>query len=456
MDVSAASIAYAAQMRPLEGLVLLAFVPLLAQPLLAERWRQGRTAWIVGLLPALFSLLHALLEGWRTQMIPLYLLALAALAVQVSATRQRPRKRMFILFGVLLAACALLPAWVLPVFHLPRPTGPYLVGVTERVVKTEPGRRLMTTVWYPATAKSAPAPLTHEPAQVAAGLGQAFGLPSASLFLQHLKYLTVNASTDVPAVKKAFPVLVFSPGLTGLRLQNSETFQELASHGFIIVALDHTDAAAVTVFPDGEVHPFNLARFGIRPNQIENSTRLLLPYWMADQKAIYDVLAKWNQSDPLLRQHFDLGKIASFGHSFGGVTSVEVCRVEPRCQAAANLDGGWASSMPPHGSPKPTLLISAQASAALPVAMKHWQQLMERSSDPAVWLELPNSNHLSFTLTPRLSPLLSPREFRPDAAQQTVNRTLLAFFDMAFKHQPERFLNDLKGQSGVRIRFPRP
>lgn len=443
-------------MRPMEWLVLLAFLPFVLQPFVPQRPRGGVASWLPGALPALCSLLQLALEGGRTQMIPLYLLAVSALFLQGRLRKRRPGRGLRTVFGVLVAGSALLPAWALPVFQLGRPSGAYLVGVTEREVAVRPGRRLMTTVWYPASARSAPAPLTREPAQIATGLGQAFGVPAAAPFLQHLRYVKVTASTDAPAAARTFPVLVFSPGLTGLRLQSSETFQDLASHGFVVVALDHTDAAAVTVFPDGEVRPFNLARFGIRPDQTERSTELLLPHWMNDQRAAYDALASWNVSDALLGGHLDLGRVASFGHSFGGVTAVEVCRVEPRCRAAANLDGGWARGLPPHGSPKPLLLISAQASAALPQAMQHWRQLMALSSDHPVWLELPNSNHLSFTLTPRLSPLLSPRGYRLEAGQRSVDGALRSFFRASFAGHPETFLTGVKGRQDLRLRHPTP
>ena len=447
---------YASGMRPLEWIVLLAFLPLVLQPLFSLPPRRAVATWLPGALPALCVLLHLALEGGRTQMLPLYLLAVTALPLQARFRRHRPGRVLLPVFGVLLAGAALLPAWALPVFHLARPTGPHLVGVTEREIQVRPDRRLMTTVWYPASTRSAPAPLTREPAQIASGLGQAFGFPGAAPFLQHLKYVTVTASQDAPAAARTFPVLVFSPGLTGLRLQSSETFQDLASHGFVVLALDHTDAAAVTVFPDGEVRPFNLARFGIRPEQLEQSTELLLPHWMNDQRAAYDALASWNASDPLLGGHLDLGRVASFGHSFGGVTAVEVCRVEPRCRAAANLDGGWARGLPPQGSPRPLLLVSAQASADLPQAMTHWRELMKLSPSHPVWLELPNSNHLSFTLTPRLSPLLSPRGYRPDEGQRSVDWALRSFFGAAFSGHPEAFLTGVKGRRDLRLRHPSP
>jgi predicted dienelactone hydrolase len=41
-------------------------------------------------------------------------------------------------------------------------------------------------------------------------------------------------------------VVLFSPGLAGVRSQNTAWAQELASHGYVVVALDHPyDSAAL-------------------------------------------------------------------------------------------------------------------------------------------------------------------------------------------------------------------
>jgi len=131
--------------------------------------------------------------------------------------------------------------------------------------------------------------------------------------------------------------------MVGLRLQNSSTLQELASWGYIIVAVDHTDAAAVTVFPDGDARFYNLEPFGIPPDRVPDKaliTERVFPVWVADQRFVYDTLERWGcerhsagrqarpESDWLVRS------------LLRRATALEVCRVDPRCRAAANLDGG--------------------------------------------------------------------------------------------------------------------
>jgi len=262
-------------------------------------------------------------------MIPLYMLAVLMVVGRMSAVLNRtnaaPRKRdkfSSAAIALTLVLGCTFAGWILPVITLPEPTGPYPVGIVDReLIDHARGRRLMVSVWYPAASSGPPSPLTHYPNQLMLGLANLAGLPA--LLFQHLRYIHLAASEDVSvqASNRPFPVLVFSHGMVGLRLQNSSTFQELASWGYVVVAIDHTDAAAVTVFPDGETRFYNLERFGI-PSGAEPDealvTERVFPVWVADQRFIYDTLETWEQTDSLLAGRLDLTRIGSFGHSFGG------------------------------------------------------------------------------------------------------------------------------------------
>ncbi len=269
-------------MRPLEWLFFLSFLPAFFSSFFSL-FRGQRPRYVTALLPMSTGLLHILVEGWRTQMFLFYLLAvlfsLALLRERVSSAR-KPRLLVGGSVALLYITGGLLAAWVLPVVTLPAPTGPYLVGVVDRELKDdERERRLMVSVWYPTTQSGTRAPLIPEPHIVARGLATSFGMPMAAPLLQHLRYFKATASKDVTVSDKdaPFPVLVFSHGLVGIRQQNSSLFQELASWGYVVVAIDHTDAAAVTVFPSGEVRPYNLQRFGIEPDEVGQATEILLP-----------------------------------------------------------------------------------------------------------------------------------------------------------------------------------
>lgn len=123
--------------------------------------------------------LHLSIEGYRWQMVPMYLFAAL---VSVSRLRSMsthmpdvgkpqttyPKKILsclgIILSFLFLAIATILPA-ILPVFNLPQPTGQYKVGITEyRLLDSsrpetftqtpEDKRNLQLQVWYPAAETS--------------------------------------------------------------------------------------------------------------------------------------------------------------------------------------------------------------------------------------------------------------------------------------------------------------
>ncbi len=424
-------------MRVFETLFLFSLVPILLIP---YTWQ--RRWWIVSaLLPTLIGGIHLLVEGWRIQMVPLYILALLLLVYRLPALFDREvtafRKREILMssaMALFLALSGILAGWLLPVVTLPKPTGPYPVGIVDReVVDQTHGRRLMVSIWYPAAQSGTPAPLTHHPDEVAAGLGKLAGLPG--LPFQHLRYFRLAASEDVPPLTDAapFPVLVFSHGLVGLRLQNSSTLQDLASWGYVVVALDHTDAAAVTVLSDGETRFYNLERFGITSNVEPDKTLVnerVFPVWVADQRFIYDMLERWAANDPLLAGKLDVTRIGSFGHSFGGATALEVCRIDTRCRAAVNMDGGLYGTIVTEPAVRPLLLMSSAESNQYFEPVEQWTRMIENANAGAYWLELPGSTHFSFTITQLLSPILAPKDFDPRAGLRIVDTYLRAFFDL--------------------------
>src|ERR1051326_3249045 len=155
-------------MRPLEWFFLFSFLPILLTPFLPQTWRRR---WLVVAvpLPTLMGGLHVIVEGWRIEIVPLYLFAVGVLVsrLPVLLGRESPvRRRRGVLMSsvgaLLLVLSGVLAGWLVPVIELPSPTGPYHVGVVDRELMDQArGRRLMVTIWYPAARGGPPAPLTH-------------------------------------------------------------------------------------------------------------------------------------------------------------------------------------------------------------------------------------------------------------------------------------------------------
>ena len=145
---------------------------------------------------------------------------------------------------------------------LPPPSGPYPVGrVTWHLPEATTsastggagvGRELIGWAWYPA----APGPGASVAPYLPPGwdaLGQFWGFQPADA--------RSHAYQEAPIAKDRaqFPVLLFSPaGFPPLVL--AAILEEVASHGYVVIGVNHTGESPLTVFPDGRVVPLDAAR----------------------------------------------------------------------------------------------------------------------------------------------------------------------------------------------------
>src|SRR4051812_28351312 len=112
-------------MRLFEWLFCLSFVPMLVLPFISQWWRQ-RGLLVATLFPVLAIVPHLAIEGWRTQMIPLYMLAVLMVVGRMRAVLNRtnaaPRKRDTFSSAAIALTLVLggtFAGWILPVITLP-------------------------------------------------------------------------------------------------------------------------------------------------------------------------------------------------------------------------------------------------------------------------------------------------------------------------------------------------
>ena len=202
-------------------------------------------------------------------------------------------------------------------------------------------RELVVWVWYPA----APGPGAERAAYLPepwAPVGQLLGLDAAGL-LSH-------AVADAPRAdeRSSYPVLVQSQsGFPPLLL--AAIAEELASHGYVVVGVNHTYETAVTVFADGRVVPMSPAAVAgllgpqteTRPYQEQFAQRAAVcDYKAADLASVADQLEQLpGDAAGLLAGRLDLGRLGGLGHSFGGDAALQWCRNDRRCRAQPTSTG---------------------------------------------------------------------------------------------------------------------
>ncbi|PYJ80966.1 MAG: hypothetical protein DME22_22615 [Verrucomicrobia bacterium] len=136
---------------------------------------------------------------------------------------------------------------------LPPPDGPYRVGVFSRLL-TDPSRTnryvktnssFMVSVWYPAEPVAGILPAFHTDPNLYNPGGC---ISSSSCGLRSHSIPGVPVTTN----ESKYPLVIYAHGHLGTRTDNTRKVENLVSHGFIVLALDHINCGA-TVFPDGRI-----------------------------------------------------------------------------------------------------------------------------------------------------------------------------------------------------------
>ena len=411
---------------------------------------------------------HFFYEGYRWQMIPLYVMT-AALALfnlpsllKTDHPNEPPRgwrAAASLLTVSLLAISTALPI-LLPVPHISSPNGPYQVG-TQTLILTDTSRRelyssrdeprrFMIQVWYPAVPRSTDvhAPWMDNADIFAPAISQFIKQPFH--FLDHLELVKTPAFQNAPlrSSEGGYPVILFSHGWNGFRGQNSAQVIELASHGYVVVAMQHTYGAIVTVFPDGTVAYNNPAALPDNAPDPEytDAARKLVNQWAGDLSYALDTMTTQN-NDPAspFHQALDLTRVGVFGHSTGGGATIQFCGTDPRCKAGLTEDAFMTPVTPDvlnNGVTQPFFFLFSQMWAD-DVNSKNNRLFHEfyshlPASTPVVTIL--GTRHYDFSDLPLLSPLAPLMGLKGPInggrVVKILDDYLVAYFDQTLKGIP--------------------
>ncbi|MCZ7437010.1 acetylhydrolase [Micromonospora sp. WMMC241] len=264
---------------------------------------------------------------------------------------------------------------------LPAPTGPHPVGTAalHLVDRSQPDplagpgrfRELMVSVWYPARHVWRH-PLA--PWMTAASLR---ALLESSGFAPDAVRAPLTAGHEGAPVRRTagrLPVVVYSHGAGSHRSDTTIVVQELASHGYVVVTVDHTYDGPVE-FPDGRVT--------VREDDYDST-----PWtYTRDVRFVLDqigVLAAGGNPDvdhrPLpagLGEALDPHRIGMFGWSKGGTATALTMGVDERVRAGLSFDGPMLSQpRPATDLDRPFMLMTAEYTRATePAVAEFWSHL---------------------------------------------------------------------------------
>ncbi|WP_435107950.1 alpha/beta hydrolase family protein [Nocardiopsis synnemataformans] len=393
----------------------------------------------------------------------------------------------------------------------PEPTGPHAVGRTElHLVDPDRGhpwveeateRDVMISIWYPAgdgaasgdnaasgdgaasgdnatsgdgTGTGEPAPyVTPSVAGVLKSEMEQGGIHRDSVDFDAFR---VNALQDVPVADAGpFPVVLYSPGMEQSRFLNALHLEELASHGYVVAAMDHPYETLAVDMPDGRVLRTSAPSFSTE------SLKEAVTVRRADTRLVLDGLTALSeglspdaggQEPPAgLGEALDLDAVGMFGHSAGGLTAAEVMLEDERVDAGLDLDGTigyhvghevWSEANL-RGADRPFALLTA-GRAGVELQPHHsgysagFRTFVEASSVDVLELYMAEGEHFSYTdhqwALPAIDEALQPSNRSwPDLVEGSIGTVdpeesvraqrayVTAFFDAHLRGEREPILD---------------
>lgn len=262
--------------------------------------------------------------------------------------------------------------------------------------------------------------------------------------------------------KGTYPLLVFSHGAYGIKDSNSSTFTELASHGYVVVSIDHPYHSFFTRSEDGTVTMIN----SVFSREVENMNK-----GVYSNEELYKIVQKWmklraddmnfvietilekekNDNNPLY-QYINADQIGLFGHSMGGAASLLLSRQREDVSAVVNIDAPFFSELVynkaddtfvANNKPYTTSLFNIYSDdvwvqlESTPVYVAN--KLNNKQFEGAYTTHFKGAKHLSLTDLPLYSPILAntlqggKANIDSYSCIEMENELILEFFDYELK-----------------------
>lgn len=411
---------------------------------------------IVALLLAAALFVQLQFEGFRWQMIPLYLAA-ASLAfgdlIYVERRLDWSGRLLRLLLGVVGLLLALALPTVLPVPELPTPSGPEAIGTfsvdvidasRDELWGPPPAggpREFVAQVWYPASGvgDGERVPWSEDWEVVAPGISRQLGLPS--WFLDHTRYSLSHTEVEAPLASGTYPVIIYSHDWGGVRANTLNQIEHLVSNGYIVIAPDHTYGSVATVFEDGDVAEFDPTGLPdpatVTEEEYDESATAIVATFAADLVTILTELEEGATGVfAQIAAATDLNRVGVYGHGAGGGAAIKVCLEAEQCSAVLAMDP-WVEPLTQRD------LQQEMVRPALYMRSEDWvgtandallSGIAARGEAVTYTVGIEGAWHNDFLLTPLLSPFTPQFGLRgPIPAGRIIlinNNYLRGFFDV--------------------------
>ncbi len=377
-----------------------------------------------------------------------------------------------------------IPPFLLPVFQLPEPTGPFTIGTTSLFFtdhtrpdhfsgKEEGFREISVRVWYPAKKPSKGKSVPYMQADEARYMAEFLNLPP--FLLSHFKRVKTRSYPGAIPENGPFPLVLYSP--SGDLIQNTGLFQELASRGYMVFSVGHPYWNAFTYGPQGQVIPFDnqndyyqslweeegSEQVNALKEQVTTAPDLLkkkkaqkklnasmplevadIRLWAQDLGFLLDQLEKPDPDHAWLSSHIDFESIGVIGFSKGGVAAGQFVVTDPRCRAGVNPSGFMFGDATDSGSARPFLILENREEWCIdckPIC----EVFYENAQNDAFMVRIQGAEHGNFSDWSLVGPFLKLSGIIGSIDGQRFleiqNRYVGSFFDRYLKDGDAPLLN---------------
>lgn len=274
------------------------------------------------------------------------------------------------------------PAAADVVFSLPKATGAYGVGrqliylSDETRKQSEKSRQIAVWIYYPAEPLKRGADEPVLPSKWAESYRtiqeKRLGRSAAAALLA--AKTAAESAAPAGSSKQSFPVLIFAPGANWLPTDYSATIEDLASHGYIVIAFASAPLSPVIQFSDGTM---------FESPRVDESTYAVVS---EDFRFVVGQLERLEQDASLpIKGRFDLSRIGTFGHSIGGAAAIRAATNHPKIVAAINLDGDFSGETASAAPTQPILYITTEPPNLSGAPIEKWDEDRSEIRRKGVW-----------------------------------------------------------------------
>jgi len=341
---------------------------------------------------------------------------------------------------------------------LPALTGPYHIGV-QSIPLVDPNRpeyftadptdvrEFMVQLWYPRDPNASGPQDPYMDPLTFLWLKNQSPVPLITIPDTAYRFVHPHGQLNSQVAAGLHPVLVFSPGYDGVYQIYTSLIEDLASHGFVVAAINHPYVSGITVFPDG--HTVDIATPPTDPVERAAFMNMSLRTIIGDAKFTLDFLTTLNATNSTFGGTLDLGRVGMLGHSFGGANTAVCCLEDARFKAGLTLDGYFDTGFLNGTISQPFLLMVQEARFAND---SNTMFVWNHTTGDVFKVGITGSTHYAFTdvgtLLSHLVPLIPPRllGFGTIAPKRMVNVTRayeVTFFEVYLDGRPVQDLIDL-------------